>query len=446
MIKKSQFLTFALLFALIATTLTAKVDSFKPISFIKDTLPNGLNVIYTIDKDAPIIATVVQYRVGSRYEKPGKTGYTHFFEHLMFEATKSYERAAIDKFVEEAGGNLNAHTSFDETVYYLQLPSNYLEMALWIESSRMRGLKVDTIGVQTQKGVVTEELITRRENSAYGTLLDKISEHLFKGTNYEWTTLGSLDDIKNAKIEDFKEFYDGYYYPNNATLAISGDFDLAEARKLVNKYFVDMPRHQIPAERPFVIQPLEKEIRETIEDAKAQMPGIFVGYPGVSMFDPDFYALDILADILAAGESSRFYQKLVDNEKISLQAGFFPFALEKGGSLVFYSIVAPGKDNEENIKAMDEIVSDIIKNGVKPEELQKSKNIKEASFVGDKKGTLSKAESLARYNAYYGSPDRINTEIENYMSVTMDDIKRVAKKYFGTDKRLILIYTPKEKI
>lgn len=445
MINKVKFLFTFVLIALFVQSLNAKVDSFNPISFVKDTLPNGLSVIYSIDKSAPIIATIVHYKIGSRYETPGRTGYTHFFEHLMFEATNAYERASIDKFVEEAGGTLNAHTSFDETVYYLKLPSNYLEMALWIESSRMRGLKVDSIGVSTQKGVVTEEMKMRRENTAYGTMLDKMFENLFKGTNYEWTVLGSFEDIQNAKIEDFQDFYNGYYFPNNATLSIAGDFDLAEARALVEKYFGRLPRKEIPPEKPIIVKPLEKAVYEEVEDEKAQLPGVFVGYLGVNSSDPDYYPLSILGDVLAAGESSRFYQKLVDKDKISLSASFFPFALQRAGSLIFYSIAAPEKSIDENIKAMDNIIKDVINKGITPEELQKAKNIKEASFVGDKQDVLSIAESLANNDAYFGDPGLINTEIEKYLSVTLDDVKRVAQKYFSTDKRVVLVYKPKSK-
>lgn len=443
--RKIGLLSTILFTVLFVFNVSAEIPSFNPISFVKDTLPNGLNVIYTIDKTAPVIATVVHYEIGSRYEKPGKTGYTHFFEHLMFEATNNYKRAEIDKFVEEAGGSLNAHTSTDETVYYLKLPSNQLEMALWIESSRMRGLLVDSVGVNTQKGVVSEELKMRRENTAYGTMLDKMSAFLFKGTPYEWTTVGSLDDIKNASIGDFKEFYDGFYYPNNATLVISGDFNIDEAKNLVNKYFGKMPRKVLPPQPPVVLQPILKPEREVVQDEKAQLTGVFIGYRGLTSLDSNSYALELLTMILATGESSRFYQKLVDQEKISVGAAVFPYSLEKAGALVFYSIVAPGKDTEENIKEIDRLINDVVKNGVSDEELQKAKNITEASFVGDKKGVLQKAESLASYNAYFGDPNLINTQIKKYLAVTKADIQRVAKMLLDTDKRIILIYNPKEK-
>lgn len=444
MLNRKMLSTFILVLLAVGS-LTAQQASFKPISFVKDTLANGLNVIYTIDKSAPVVATVVHYEIGSRYEKPGKTGYTHFFEHLMFEATKAYKRAEIDKFVEEAGGSLNAHTSFDETVYHLKMPSNYLETALWIESSRLRGLAVDSVGVNTQKGVVSEELITRTENTAYGKMLEKMNKFLFKGTNYEWTVIGSLDDIKNATIDDFREFYDGFYYPNNVTLAIAGDFDLAEARSLVDKYFAKFPRKDMPAQTPIVLQPIEKAEKEVVEDEKAQLPGVFIGYRGLSSLDPDIYTLEMLNMILTAGESSRFYQRLVDKDKLSVGASAFPFALEKAGAMIVYSIAAPGKTVEDNIKVMDELVADVVKNGVSDEELTKAKNIMEASFVGDKKGVLEKAQSLARYNAYFGEPNLINTEITKYLSVTKEDIQRVAKKILDTDKRIVLIFNPKAK-
>ncbi|MEN6294725.1 MAG: pitrilysin family protein, partial [Chloroherpetonaceae bacterium] len=243
-------LFFAITITCIATQVYAKEASFNPIKFTKEVLDNGLQVIYTVDKSAPVVATVVHYRVGSRYEIPGKTGYAHFFEHLMFEATNAYPRATIDKYVEEAGGNMNAHTSNDETVFYIKLPANQLKLGLWIESQRMRGLKVDTVGVETQRGVVTEEMKMRRENSAYGTFFDKMSSYLFKGGNYEWTTIGAFDDIQNAKVSDFRNFYDTYYYPNNATLVIAGDINIEQTRQWVKEYFGSLPNKTIPTENP----------------------------------------------------------------------------------------------------------------------------------------------------------------------------------------------------
>lgn len=439
---KKMILAIAMI--VIATQVYSKDESFKPIKYTKEVLDNGLQVIYTVDKTAPVVATVVHYRVGSRYEKSKKTGYAHFFEHLMFEATDAYPRATIDKYVEEAGGNMNAHTSNDETVFYVKLPSNQLQLALWIESQRMRGLHVDSIGVETQRGVVTEEMKMRRENSAYGTFFDKISGYLFKGGNYEWTTIGSYDDIQNAKISDFKEFYDTYYFPNNATLVIAGDFNIDQARQWVKEYFGKLPNKPIPPELPMTIQPLTNAIVDTVYDEKAQLPALFIGYEGVSQLDSNYYPLSLLTTILASGESSRMYQELVDKKRISVEAAVFPLSFEKAGGLIFIDVIAPGKTIDENIKEMDNLIKQVAKEGVTAEELQKAKNIMEASFVGDKKNVLPKAMSLASYNSYYQDPSLINTELDKYMKVTQEDLKRVANLYLTTDKRVILIYLPKQ--
>jgi len=437
-------LFFAITITCIATQVYAKEAGFNPIKFTKEVLDNGLQVIYTVDKSAPVVATVVHYRVGSRYEIPGKTGYAHFFEHLMFEATNAYPRATIDKYVEEAGGNMNAHTSNDETVFYIKLPANQLKLGLWIESQRMRGLKVDTVGVETQRGVVTEEMKMRRENSAYGTFFDKMSSYLFKGGNYEWTTIGAFDDIQNAKVSDFRNFYDTYYYPNNATLVIAGDINIEQTRQWVKEYFGSLPNTTIPPENPMKIIPLEKAIVDTVYDEKAQLPALFIGYQGPSSLDSNSYAVSLLTSILASGESSRMYQELVDKKRVSVQASVFPLAMEKAGGIVFIDVIAPGKEIDENIKEIDKIIKKVATDGVTPEELQKAKNIVEASFVGDKMNVLSEAMSLASYNSYYNDPSLINTELTKYLKVTVEDIKRVANQYFNTDKRVILIYLPKQ--
>ncbi len=415
----------------------------KPIKFEKDSLPNGLQVIYSVDKTAPVVATVVHYRVGSKDEETTKTGYAHFFEHLMFEATDGYKRASIDKFVEEAGGTLNAHTSDDETVFYLKLPAHQIKLALWIESERMRMLHVDKEGVETQRGVVTEELKMRRENSPYGLLFDKLCEHLNKGTPYYWTTIGSKDHIAAATIQDFKNFYDKYYQPNNATLVICGDINIAETKKWVKEYFGRFPRAAEPTRNTFNYEPMNGEEREEVTDEKAQLPLIVLGYRGPSILDPDYYAVNLLTDIMSAGESSRFYQRLVSNDQIAMEASVGGMLMEKGGIIMAYALPTPGKKVKELETTMDDEIQKLLKNGIKDEELQKVKNIKEAQFVSGKKGCLEKAETLAGYNSYQGNPALINTEIDKYLKVTKEDILRVAKKYFGTSNRAVITFWPK---
>lgn len=414
----------------------------KPITFTKDTLPNGLQVIYHVDKTAPVVASIVHYRVGSRDEFANQTGYAHFFEHLMFEATNNIPRASIDKYIQEAGGDLNAHTSFDETVYYQKLPSNEIKLALWIESERMRGLLINSDGVETQRGVVTEELKMRRNNQPYGTLLDKMCEGLFPGGSYSWTTLGSADHIAAATIKDFRAFYDNFYQPNNATLVLAGDIDIDETRKMVDEYFATIPNAPLPKREDFKIMPMKGEIREKIDDPKAQLPGIFIGYRSPSLGDLDYYAFSLLMDVLSEGESSRLYQEIVDKKQLAAQVAAFPLSLEKSGLGVFYAIASPGKDPEEIEKLMMKEVAKIVKDGITDKELEKAKNIKEARLISENLDNMEKARNLARYNSYYGDPAMINNEIKHYLDVKKDDIQRVAKLYLSTDQKVVLYYLP----
>lgn len=415
---------------------------FNPIKFELDSLENGLKVIYCVDNSAPIVATVVHYKVGSRDENSSKTGYAHFFEHLMFEATENIPRASIDKYVQEAGGTLNAHTSYDETVYYFKLPSNYLNLALWIESQRMRKLKVDSVGVNTQKGVVIEELRMRYENQPYGTMLMKMSERLFKGSSYGWATIGYIEHLEKATIDDFKDFYDNFYKPNNAILVIVGDIDIPQTKKLVRAYFNIYPPSEAPKRNPFTISSLENNIEEVVKDSKAQLPAVFIGFRGPKIGEDDYYAMNILSDILASGESSRLYQRLVDKEQIALAASMFPLSLEYSGGIIFYAVAHPNKSLKKTKEIIFDEIRKIAQDGVSEEELNKAKNITESQFISGKKNVLEKAETLAKYQAYFNNPNLINTELEKFLSVSTADIKRVAQKFLANANYVVLYYHP----
>lgn len=417
-------------------------SKFNPIKFERDSLPNGLQIIYCVDKTAPIVATVVHYKVGSRDESPNRTGYAHFFEHLMFEATSDIPRASIDKYVQEAGGTLNAHTSYDETVYYFKLPANYLNLALWIESQRMRKLRVDSAGVNTQKGVVIEELRMRYDNQPYGTMLMKMSERLFGGSSYGWATIGYIEHLEKATIDDFKGFYDNFYKPNNAILVIVGDIDIKETKKLVRQYFDIYPPTESPKRNVFNVPALTKPIEETVNDAKAQLPGIFIGFRGPKLGEPDYYAMSLLSDILASGESSRLYRRIVDEEQAAVAANMFPLFLEYSGGIIFYAISNPDKSLKKVRELILEEIEKIANDGITDEELQKAKNITEAQFIMEKKNVLDKAETIAKYFAYFGNPALINTELEKYLAVNKEDIKRVAQKYLKTPNYVTLFYHP----
>lgn len=414
------------------------------IEFEEETLDNGLHVIYNIDRTAPVVSTVVHYKVGSKDENPNKTGFAHFFEHLMFEATDEIPKESIDKYVNQAGGSLNAHTSFDETVYKFTVPSNQIKLPLWIEASRMRHLQIADDGVETQRGVVKEERNVRVDNQPYGDLLQRMAENLFPGSGYGWPTIGYHEHLNKATIPDFQNFYDNFYQPNNACLVISGDFKISDAKKYVKEYFGQIPKGKNPVRNEFKLTKIESEVDKEIEDEKAQLPGLFIGYRGAKLGTKDYYALSLLSSIMGAGESSRFYRELVDKEQLAVQTQMIPLSLQYSGGIIFVGIPSPQTDVSDLEDGIFEEIEKVIENGVTEDELEKAKNIQEASSIPANKNTLSKAMSLARYWAYYDDPGMINSEIDNYLDVTLDDIKRVAKKYLGTDKRVILTYMPAE--
>lgn len=412
------------------------------IKFEQEVLDNGLVVIYNLDRSAPVVSTVVHYKVGSKDENPEKTGFAHFFEHLMFESTAEIPRSSIDKYINQAGGTLNAHTSMDETVYKFTVPANQIKLPLWIEASRMRKLKVQTEGVETQRGVVKEERNVRVDNQPYGDLIERMAQKLWTGSGYEWPTIGSHEHLNRATIEDFQNFYNEFYQPNNACLVISGDFNVDEAKNYVKEYFGSIPKGKEIKRNNYTFGDLKEKIDVIVEDEKAQLPGIFEGFRGPKLGEDDYYAMSLLSSIMASGESSRLYQSLVNEKQLAVASQMIPFSLQYSGALIFVNIPNSADNIQATKKALDEELAKVVKNGVTQEELTKAKNIVEASSVMSNKNTLSKAMSIARYWAYYDEPDMINTEIDKYLEVTLDDIKRVAKKYLDTDKKIILTYMP----
>jgi predicted Zn-dependent peptidase len=423
------------------TTSFAKTD-FNPIMFTRDSLPNGLVVIYHVDKTAPVVSTIMHYKVGSKDESPSLTGFAHFFEHLMFESTDKIARGELDKLIQSAGGRFNAHTSFDETVYYIDVPSNQLPLALWIESSRLRKLNVDTIGVETQRGVIQEERKQRTENQPYGDAFDLIMSKLFKGGSYSWTPIGAKEHIANATISQFKSFYDNFYQPCNATLVISGDFDINVAKDYVKSYFSIIPKADLPKRAPFTLPEITGEIREKKADPLAQLPAVFMAYRGPSLKDSLFYASNLLTSILSTGESSRLYRRLVDKEQEAVASNLDLVPLEKAGLILFVGISGPGKSIEKVEKLFNEEIENLLKNGISDDELSKAKSIFEAQFISSKKQSGDKAMELASYQSYYGDPILINSELEHYMNVTSKDILNAAKMYLNTKNKVVIVYEP----
>jgi len=438
---KNRFLLLA--FSLILASFGTISAQSNKISFEEYDMDNGLHVILHQDKSTPIITVSVMYHVGSKNENPERTGFAHFFEHLMFEGTENIPRGEYSNYVERAGGTLNANTSNDRTYYYEIMPSNQLELGLWLESERMLHAKVDSIGIQTQKKVVIEEKKQTVDSRPYGTLLQETMKRAFKEHPYRWTVIGDPDHIRAAEDHEFQAFYKDFYVPNNAALVVAGDINLEETKSLINKYFSEIPKGTKEIYRPSVIEPaLNGEVRDTIFD-NIQLPLIVQAYRTPAMGTSDYYALDMLSTLLSGGQSSRLYKSLVDEQQKAIEAGSFAMPFQDPSIALAYSLPNMGVDCADLEAAIDVEVAKVRDELISEREYQKLRNQFENSFVKSNVKLATRAENLATNYIYYGNTNLINTELDKYMAVTREDIKRVANKYFVKDNRVVLYYLPK---
>lgn len=475
--------------------LSAKTYAQTKVEFVEYDLPNGLHVILHEEKSTPIVTVSVLYHVGSKNERVGRTGFAHFFEHLLFEGSTNIKRGEYDKLVEGNGGTLNANTSNDRTFYYEILPSNQLELGLWLESERLLHAKVEDIGIETQRSVVKEEKRQRVDNQPYASFITEAFKRMFIDHPYNWVPIGSMADLDAAQEEDYVNFYRTFYVPSNATLSIAGDIDIKQTKKWVNEYFGSIPKGQainmirdyenlsdeafktaygmnkstlkgletgkpksckgkkalkkqskIPTtvERPpNYTGKLTSVIKDTIFD-NIQLPGIFITYNFPNQTHPDFYALEMMNEILSGGSSSRLNKSIVEKKEMAVASFAFPFGMEAGGIGIFGAISADGVDLEELQGAMDTEIVGMQNELVSQEEFEKIRNKMENDLIAMNSRVAGIAENLADNHVYYGSADRANKMLDGYLKVTREDIQRVAKKYLTQDARLILIYLPKE--
>lgn len=408
-------------------------------------LPNGLKMVMHEDHSRPVINLQVWYHVGSKDEREGRTGFAHLFEHLMFRGSKNVGPEDHMKYVREAGGQVNAYTSFDQTVYWESFPSNYLERMLWLEADRMASLNISQENFTKEREVVKEERRLRVENPPYGLVQDDLWSIAYQRYPYRHPPIGSMADLNKATTADVQQFFDTFYVPNNATVVIVGDFDPKEAEAWAKKYFGPVPRSKNPVPRVTTTEPPQTELREvTKRYLNVPLDAVVELYHLPPMGNPDSYALDIASDILSNGQSSRLYKRLVYDEQAAVQA-FGAASFLEGPSLFFGIAVAnQGKNIKEVGTSMDYVFSQMRKEPVTGEELTKAKNQTTAGFIVGRQSMQQKADLLGRMAVLRGDPELVNTELQKYQAVTAADIQRVCDKYLAPSNETRLWVYPEQ--
>lgn len=435
--KRKLFFTIPLL--LIGLFLQAQEVSYEEYD-----LDNGLHVILHKDNSAPVVTTSVMYHVGGKDRTEGRTGFAHFFEHLLFEGTKNIGKGEWFKIVSSNGGKNNANTSQDRTYYYEVFPSNNLQLGLWLESERMLHPIIDQTGIDTQQEVVKEEKRLRYDNSPYGQFLYAIGKNLFKNHPYKDPNIGYMADLDAATLEDVIAYNKKYYVPNNAVLVVAGDFENESAKKMISDYFSEIPKgadivRDYPKEDPII-----EEMKATFYDPNIQIPATMIGYRTPGFAEREAYVLDMLSTYLSDGKSSKLYKKMVDEQKQALQVGAFNIGQEDYSMYVAFALPVGETSLDVLNTEMEEEIAKVRTELISESDYQKLLNKFENQFVNSNSSIEGIANSLARNYMLYGDTALINKEIEIYRSISREEIKEVANKFLNPNQRLILSYLPEE--
>jgi len=426
----------------LAFLFVAGVVSAQSVSFEEYDLSNGLHVILHQDNTAPVVTTSVMYHVGAKDEQPDRTGFAHFFEHLLFEGTENIDNGAWFSIVTENGGTNNANTTDDRTYYYEVFPSNNLELGLWMESERMLHPIIEQDGVDTQNEVVKEEKRLRVDNQPYGKFLENVKKHLFTKHPYRWTTIGEMEHLDAATLDEFLAFNKKFYVPNNAVLVVAGDIDIDATKKMVKDYFGDIPKGAEIVRENFEEDPIKEQRNATAYDGNIQIPALIAAYRTPSFKARDSRILDMISTYLSDGPSSKLYKKLVDEKKMALQTGTLNFSQEDYGMYILYGLPQGEFQLDDLKEEMDAEIVKVQTELISERDYQKLLNKFENGFVSSNASIEGIANSLARYYMLYGDTNLINNEIDIYRSITREEIRGVANKYLNTSQRLILEYLP----
>ena len=418
-----------------------------PTNFETFTLDNGLRFIVHEDHSAPIVAVDVWYDVGSANEAVRRSGFAHLFEHMLFQETENLPKGAFDTYLEEAGGQLNGTTNQDRTMYYEIVPSNRVNLALWLEAERMARLKVTDDNFKREREVVKEERRMRIDNAPYGNgflMLDTLHTDYVP---YRHTVIGTMDDLNAATVDDVISFYRQYYVPNNATIVLAGDITVDQAKKLANEYFADIKtgKRIDPLPAATAAPRTDGERRQLLEDKLASVPLIMGAYNIPEHEHDDVYALQLLGAVLGQGESSRLFQRLVKQEKAATFAGAGLSSRAKGGYMSFQAQPVQGVEASKVESLLWEEVEKAKTQGITAEELNKAKRQFIAGQIMSRQMVLSKAEAIQHARFMHGDINSVNTDLDKYNAVTLDDIKRVANKYLVTPNRTVVTVVPAAK-
>lgn len=428
-----------------AVAFASVLMSGQQIKFEEYDLPNGLHVILHQDNSAPVVTTGVMYHVGAKNEDKGRTGFAHFFEHLLFEGTPNIKRGDWFKIVSSNGGSNNANTTSDRTYYYETFPSNNEQLGLWMEAERMRHGIINQIGVDTQREVVKEEKRSRMDNQPYGNLFPAILSNLFTNSQYHWPTIGSMEDLNAAKLEEFQAFYKKYYMPNNATLVVAGDIKPEQTKKWIKTYYGSIPKGVKPTFTYIKDAPITKEKETTVTDANIQIPAYIFAYRVPANTTRDSKILDMISTYLSNGKSSVLYKKLVDKEKKALAVQAFSAGFENAGVFAFFAMPMGETTKAVLQKDIDAEIKKLQTSLISKEDYQKLQNKFENQFVNSNSSIQGIATSLATYNVLQGNTNLINKEIDIYRSITREEMKAVANKYLKPNQRVIINYVPEKK-
>ncbi len=423
----------------------APAANIPKVNFKDVKLKNGLRVLLVEDHSAPVISLALIYDVGSRNERKGRTGFAHLFEHMMFQGSENVGKSEHFILIDTNGGQMNGTTNEERTLYFETLPANQLDLALFLEADRMRSLEISKENLDNQRHAVQEERRLRLENQPYGKMFEKFSETMYDNFAYKHSVIGSMEDLNAASVEDAREFFRIYYAPNNAVMALVGDFKTEEALVKIKQYFESIPAQPKPPQVDTTEPEQTAERRFTIDDEHARLALLNIAYKGIVGNTPDAYALQVLATVLGGGQSSRLYQRLVKEKQLALSAGSGVNARRGPGAFQISATIAPGKKAEEVEAVIYEEIAKLQQEPIADWELEKAKQFARRSAIQSRQTSLGLAINLAEAAVAYNDPNLVNTRFEKIAAVTKADVQRVAQKYLQATKRTVGLALPKAK-